>query len=101
MDLETATFHGGITLASILVLTALDGVAKWKKYSNPPSSIRQQLRHVLVLLPPCVSYRKIDLHTFLFAYCILRSRSSCFLRSCRSGDRRCRRTSLAPLTCTR
>ncbi|KAI9461661.1 Arv1-domain-containing protein [Lactarius psammicola] len=45
---ETVTFHGGITLASILVLTALDWVTRWPKCSNPPSSIRQQLRHVLV-----------------------------------------------------
>ncbi|KAI9440010.1 Arv1-domain-containing protein [Lactarius indigo] len=45
---ETTTFHGGITLASILMLTALDWVARWQKRSNPPSSIRQQLRQVPV-----------------------------------------------------
>ena len=44
---ETASFHGGITLASFLVLTSLDRVARWRKRAiSPPSSIRQQLRQV-------------------------------------------------------
>jgi hypothetical protein len=48
---ETASFHGGITLASFLVLTNLDRVARWRKRAiSPPSSIRQQLRHVSPLL---------------------------------------------------
>lgn len=51
---ETATFHGGITLASILMLTALDWVARWQKRSNPPSSIRQQLRYSHISL--CLLY---------------------------------------------
>src|SRR5258707_14962424 len=44
---ETASFHGGITLASILVLKSLDRIARWKKTVNSPSSIRQQFRYVL------------------------------------------------------
>jgi len=51
---ETATFHGGITLASILVLTALDWIARWQKPPKPPSSIRQQLRYSHISL--CLFY---------------------------------------------
>jgi len=51
---ETATFHGGITLASILVLIALDWVARRQKQSKPPSSIRQQLRYSHISL--CLLY---------------------------------------------
>ncbi|KAI0298854.1 Arv1-like family-domain-containing protein, partial [Russula brevipes] len=45
---ETTSFHGGITLASILVLTGLNWTARRRKCANPPSGIRQQLRHVLL-----------------------------------------------------
>ena len=49
---ETASFYGGITLASSCVLTSLDRVARWRKLPNPPSSsIRQQLRYVASLPP--------------------------------------------------
>jgi hypothetical protein len=42
---ETASFHGGITLASIFVLESLDRIARWRKSANLPSSIRQQFRY--------------------------------------------------------
>ena len=102
MSTETATFHGGITLASIIVLTALDWVARWQKRSKPLPSIRQQLRHALLSqhLPPLTGNGRLDTRTFLFACSILRSRSSCFSRSCRSGARKCRGTSLHPRMCT-
>ncbi|KAI0250229.1 Arv1-like family-domain-containing protein [Lactifluus subvellereus] len=48
--IETASFYGGITLASSCVLTSLDRIARWRKLPNPPSSIRQQLRCAASLL---------------------------------------------------
>jgi len=51
---ETATFHGGITLASVVVLTALDRVTRWQKRPDPPSSIRQQFRYSHISL--CLLY---------------------------------------------
>ena len=81
MSTETATFHGGITLASSLVLTALDWVARWQKRPNPPSSIRQQLRHVLVLLPLglCISYGKRAPRYSHISLCLLYSSFTKFM----------------------
>jgi hypothetical protein len=59
INAETASFHGGITLASFLVLTSLDRAARWRKRSiSPPSSIRQQLR-------------RVHTHTFFFVHIIV------------------------------
>ncbi|KAH9972825.1 hypothetical protein BGW80DRAFT_1312777 [Lactifluus volemus] len=55
--IETASFHGGITLASICVLTALDRIARWRKHPSPPSSIRQQLRYSHISL--CLLYSSL------------------------------------------
>ncbi|KAF8486119.1 Arv1-domain-containing protein [Russula ochroleuca] len=54
---ETASFHGGITLASIVVLRSLDCVARWRKRVNPPSSIRKQLRYSHISL--CLFYSSL------------------------------------------
>jgi len=55
---ETASFHGGITLASIFVLTSLDRVTRWRKRANLPSStIRQQLRYSHISL--CLFYSSL------------------------------------------
>ena len=51
LNAETASFHGGVTLASFVVLTGLDCVARWRKRAiSPPSNIRQQLRQVALAL---------------------------------------------------
>jgi hypothetical protein len=57
---ETASFHGGITLASIVVLRSLDCVARWRKRVNPPSSIRKQLRYAFLAFckPNAYLFRK-------------------------------------------
>ncbi|KAI0303783.1 Arv1-domain-containing protein [Multifurca ochricompacta] len=54
---ETASFHGGITLASIVVLTSLERVARWRKRRYTPSSIRQQLRYSHISL--CLFYSSL------------------------------------------
>ncbi|KAH9960800.1 Arv1-like family-domain-containing protein [Russula dissimulans] len=57
---ETASFHGGITLASIFVLTSLDHVARWRKRANLPlSTIRQQFRHVYSHISLCLFYSSL------------------------------------------
>ncbi|KAN0107515.1 Arv1 domain containing protein [Russula decolorans] len=54
---ETASFHGGITLASIFVIESLDRIARWRKRANMPSSIRQQLRYSHISL--CLFYSSL------------------------------------------
>ncbi|KAI9512087.1 hypothetical protein F5148DRAFT_126833 [Russula earlei] len=54
---ETASFHGGITLASILVLTGHDRVARRKHANSPLSTIRQQLRYSHISL--CLFYSSL------------------------------------------
>jgi hypothetical protein len=80
MGTETATFHGGITLASILVLTALDWVARWQKRPKPRSSIRQQLRHVIIShLPFAYAYRKRASRYSHISLCLLYSSFTKFM----------------------
>jgi hypothetical protein len=80
MGTETATFHGGITLASILVLTALDWVARWQKRPKPRSSIRQQLRHVIIsYLPFAYAYRKRASRYSHISLCLLYSSFTKFM----------------------
>lgn len=110
---ETTSFHGGITLASILILTGIDYVARWRKCQNPPSSIRQQLRYVPYRLAlqsvhstPAFIFPetlRLDTPTYLYVCSTLRSPSSCSSSSSPSGDRisKAKGTYLLPYTYTR
>ena len=85
---ETASFHGGITLASFLLL---DCVARWTKRANPPSSIRQQLRYVLLAFCAASAYfcnsTVPDTRIYLCVCSTLPSPSSCSSWFSPSGDR--------------
>jgi hypothetical protein len=93
---ETASFHGGITLASIFVLEGLGRIAGWRKRANLPSSIRQQLRyvwlaffagsHIISLF--LGNFYGLDTHTYLCVCSTLRSSSSCSSLFYPSGDRK-------------
>jgi hypothetical protein len=99
---ETISFHGGITLASIFVLRSLDRIAKWRKRANMPSSIRQQLRFVMTrifLQAAMISlfllflffggfFYGLDTHTYLCVCSTLHSSSSCSSLFYPSGDRK-------------
>lgn len=79
MSKETATFHGAITLASILVLTVLDWVARWQKRPKPLSSIRQQLRHVLLFSTFTSAYGKRTPRYSHISLCLLYSSFTKFM----------------------
>jgi hypothetical protein len=105
---ETASFHGGITLASILVLKSLDRIARWKKTVNSSSSIRQQFRYVLPAFLQLQAlyfilgiFYGLDIHTYPFVCSTLRFSSSCSSLSSPSGDRKLRETRLLPHTHTK
>ncbi|KAI0279703.1 Arv1-like family-domain-containing protein [Russula aff. rugulosa BPL654] len=55
--IEMASFHGGVTLASVFVLEGLDRIARWRKRVNMPSSIRQQFRYSHISL--CLFYSSL------------------------------------------
>ena len=110
---ETVSFHGGITLASVLVLESLDRFARWRKRVNISSGIRQQLRHVNALLvflggrhPQYLilfwgNFYGLDTRTFLCVCSTLHSSSSCSSLFFPYGDRKFQGTRLLPHTYTK